>query len=238
MLQTPRPQFSQPNGNGDPNGNGGQNGNGGSNGSGSGNGGPGGGGYGRRGGGQGFSGRGTLLYDAIFLASDEVIKKQQGRKALIVLSDGVDHGSKETLETAIMTAQRADTVVYSILFTGEQQYQGPFGGGRGGGGGGFGGRGMGRGGGGGGGRFPQEDRPDGKKVLERISKETGGRLFEVTKKEPIDQIYSSIEDDLRNQYSIGYTPAADVQSGYHKLQLTVKQKDMTVQSRAGYYADR
>ncbi len=240
LLQTPRPQFSQPNGNADPNGsgspnsNGGQTGNGGSNGGNTGNGGPGGGGYGRRAGGQGFSGRGTMLYDAIFLASDEVIKKQQGRKALIVLSDGVDHGSKETLETAIMTAQRADTVVYSILFTGEQQSQGPFGGG--GGGGGFGGRGMGRHGGGG--QFPQEDRPDGKKVLERISKETGGRLFEVTKKEPIDQIYSSIEEDLRNQYSIGYTPATNVEPGYHKLQLTVKQKDMTVQARAGYYADR
>ncbi len=88
LLEPPRPQFSQPNGNG------------------------GGGGYGIRGGQrQQLAGRGTLLYDAIFLASDEVIKKQQGRKALIVLSDGVDRGSKETLESAIMTAQRAVTVV-------------------------------------------------------------------------------------------------------------------------------
>jgi VWFA-related protein len=174
-------------------------------------------------------GGGTLLYDAVYLASDEVIKKQQGRKALIVLSDGVDHGSKESLEDAIRTAQRADTLVYSILFADEQQYQGPIG---------FGGPGMGRHGGmgGGGGRYPREDHPDGKKVLERISRETGGRLFEVSKKQPIDEIYKSIAEELRNQYSIGYTPAADVAAGYHKIHVEVKQKDMTVQARDGYYS--
>src|SRR5580700_9358527 len=75
--------------------------------SGGGNGGGGGGGRGR-----GSRGGGTLLYDAVFLASDELMSKQQGRKALIVLSDGVDHGSKETLAEAIATAQRADTIIY------------------------------------------------------------------------------------------------------------------------------
>src|ERR1700675_4534982 len=61
-------------------------------------------------------GGGTQLYDAVFLASNELIKKQQGRKALIILSDGVDRGSKTYLESAIESAQRADTVVYSIYF--------------------------------------------------------------------------------------------------------------------------
>ncbi len=179
-------------------------------------------------------GGGTLLYDAVYLASDEVIKKQQGRKALIVLSDGVDRGSKETLVDAITTAQRADTVVYSILFADERENQSPFGG--------FGGPGMGGHGGGGHGggghRYPQEERPDGKKVLERISKETGGRMFEVTKKQPIDQIYTSIAEELRNQYSLGYTPGPDVAPGYHKNLLTTKQKDMIVQTRDGYYSDK
>jgi VWFA-related protein len=181
----------------------------------------------------GYSGGGTLLYDAVYLASNDVMKKQHGRKALIVLSDGVDNGSKESLTTAIESAQRADTVIYSILFADEVSQQRP---------GGFGGLGgMGRhggmgGGGRGGSRYPREERPDGKKVLDRISKETGGRLFEVSKKQPIDDIYAQIADELRNQYSFGYAPAADSGTGYHKILLTTKQKDQIVQTRDGYYA--
>src|SRR5262249_29885303 len=68
----------------------------------------------RRGGG------GTLLYDAVYLASDELMKKQTGRKAIVVLSDGVDHSSKESLKSAIEAAQRADTIVYSIFFKGDE----------------------------------------------------------------------------------------------------------------------
>jgi VWFA-related protein len=85
-------------------------------------------------------------------------------------------------------------------------------------------------------RFPQEARPDGKKILERISKETGGRLFEVSKKQPIDQIYTQIEEELRNQYSLGYTPdrGGAPASGYHKIQLATKQKGLAVQTRDGY----
>jgi VWFA-related protein len=186
-----------------------------------------------------MGGGGTLLYDAVYLASDELMKKQQGRKALVVLSDGVDHGSKETLESAIATAQRSDTVVYSILFKDdEREGGGGFGGPRiGMGGGGMGG-GMGRRGGGGG--YPRsEPRPDGKKVLERISKETGGRMFEVSKKDPIDQIYDQIEEELRSQYSLGYTPDRAANAGplYRKIQLTTKQNGLVVQTRDGYYAD-
>jgi VWFA-related protein len=181
---------------------------------------------GRRGGGWGG---GTLLYDAVYLASNELMGKQQGRKALIVLSDGVDRGSKETLASAVAAAQRANTLVYSILFADEHPY-----------GGGFGGRGMGgmgRHGGGGPGRYPQQERPDGKKILDQISRQTGGRLFEVSKKLPIEQIYSQIQDDLRNQYSLGYTPdRTDATAGYHKIHLTTKQKDLIVQARDGYYS--
>src|ERR1700682_1908751 len=61
-------------------------------------------------------GGGTQLYDAVFLASNELMKKHQGRKALVILSDGVDRGSKTSLESTIESAQRADTVVYSIYF--------------------------------------------------------------------------------------------------------------------------
>jgi len=187
-------------------------------------------------------GAGTLLYDAIFLASNELMKKQQGRKALIVLSDGDDRGSKESLQSAIEAAQRADTVVYSILFADKHEnsdgFGGPGGMGRHGGGwpgGGF----PGGGGGRGGGRSQQEPRVDGKKILDQISRETGGRLFEVSKKQAIDQIYDSIAEELRTQYNLGYTPdKTNTETGYHKISLTAKQKDLVVQTRDGYYAER
>ncbi len=79
---------------------------------------------------------------------------------------------------------------------------------------------------------------DGKKILTRISKETGGRFFEATKKETVGDIYTSIADELRTQYSLGYIPEKDRSStGYHHVQLQVKKKDMTVQTRDGYYDD-
>ncbi|HEU4416886.1 MAG TPA: VWA domain-containing protein [Candidatus Angelobacter sp.] len=199
-----------------------------------GNGGPnGGGGYpGGRGGQHRHrgAGGGPLLYDAGYLASDEIMKKQQGRKALIILSDGVDRGSKLTLDAAIEAAQRADTVVYSILFADDEGYgrpsfdRGGFGGG------------MGRRGGY---PRPEEQRPDGKKILEQIAKQTGGRLFEVSKKHPIDKIYDAIAEELRNQYNLGYTPdRASQNAGYHKISLKAKQKGLAVQAREGYYVDR
>lgn len=182
-------------------------------------------------------GGGTLLYDAVFLASDELMKKQQGRKALIVLSDGVDRGSKETLTSSIEAAQRANTIVYSVLFKGEEPSNNNYGHRRG-------GWGMGGPMGGPGGQRPypqpqREQRPDGKKVLDRMSKETGGRLFEVSKKESVDQIYSQIEQELRDQYILGYVPdKPDTSGNYHKIHLTTKNKDLLVQARDGYYADR
>jgi VWFA-related protein len=182
-------------------------------------------------------GGGTTLYDAVFLASDELMQKQQGRKAVIILSDGVDTGSKVTLTRAIEAAQRANTLVYSILFSDKDAYGngGGFGGHMGGMGGGMGRPGgMGRGGPQ---RYPQQSHPDGKKVMEQISRETGGRFFEVSKKQSIDQIYASIEEELRNQYSLGYTPdKADAAPGYHKIHLTTTQKDLVVQARDGYYS--
>jgi VWFA-related protein len=176
-------------------------------------------------------GGGTLLYDSVFLASDELMKKQEGRKALILLTDGDDRGSRETLAQAIESAQRADTIVYSILFA-DPTGPGHFGG--------FGGPMGGRHGGWGGGRgrgYPMPQGNDGKKVLEKISTETGGRMFVVSKKEPIEKIYAQIEEELRNQYRLGYTPdRASTESGpYHKINLATKEKDLKVQARAGYY---
>src|SRR6202521_5467364 len=211
-------------------------------------------------------GGGTQLYDAVFLASNELMKKQQGRKALIILTDGVDRGSKTSLESAIESAQRADTVVYTIYFAdphredrNDDQKRGggmgrggggwPGGGGVGwpGGGGGWPGGGGGSPGGGGGrggrngGQRPNEGAraQDGKKTLDRVSEETGGGFLDVSKKQTVGEIYSSIAEELRTQYTMGYTPDKDsAASGYHHVTLAVKGKDLTVQTREGYYADR
>ena len=83
----------------------------------------------------------------------------------------------------------------------------------------------------------QEQRPDGKKILEQISKETGGRVFEVSGKDSVDKIYAQIEEELRNQYSLGYTSDRSDVGGYRKISLKAKQKDLIVQAREGYYAD-
>jgi VWFA-related protein len=193
-------------------------------------------------------GAGTLLYDAIFLACDEVMKKQTGRKAIVVLTDGEDRGSQETLSGAIESAQKSETVVYTIYYGGHEDHDNGFqngGGGRGGGGypgGGYpGGGGRYPGGGypgGGGSRYPrqQENGPNGKKILQRIAQETGGRYFEVKKKDSVDDVYASIAEELRTQFMLGYTPPKDQSSGYHSIHLTTKNKDQTVQTREGYYS--
>ena len=204
------------------------------------------------------SNHGTQLYDAIFLASNELMKKQPGRKAMIILSDGVDRGSKTYLDGAIEAAQRADTMIYTIYFAEprrndrEQQpggmgrggggYPGGGGGGWPGGGGGWPGGGGGGGGRGGRGgqRKPEEARSNGKSILQQISKETGGRFFETSKKQTVGEVYDGIVEELRAQYGLSYTPDKDSSpSGFHHVQLTVKNKDeMSVQTRDGYYADR
>lgn len=187
------------------------------------------------GGGGGYGGRngaGTILYDAILLGSNEELKKLQGRKAMILLTDGDDHGSRTSLSECIESAQRADTIVYSIYFVDQEQSNfRPS----------FGGPGMGgHGGGMGGGRRGQQQqmsRGDGKKILQRISKETGGTFFEVNKKMTLDKIYEQIEDELRSQYNLGYTPdKSDAGSGFRKIKVTAKGKGLVVQTREGYYA--
>jgi VWFA-related protein len=197
-------------------------------------GGGGGGGYpsgGGQGGGQG-GGRGragTTLYDSVLLASNELMKKQTGRKALILLSDGVDNGSKVGIGECIESAQRASTLVYSILFADKNAYgnQSPLSQ--------LGGMGR-RGGMGRGGPPMNTNRPDGKKILQRISLETGGGFFEVSEKHPIEKIYSQIEEDLRNQYSLGYTSDSSNGAGFRRINLTAKKKDLVVQATQGYYA--
>ncbi len=214
----------------------------------------------------------STLYDALFLASDEIMRKQTARRVIVLLSDGVDSGSKETLDHAIEAAQRADTIVYGIYFRGEAFHQAgnnpasdnngypyPGGGYPGGGypGGGYPGGGYPGGGYPGGGYpggYPGDGYPggtnptgstasrrniDGRKVLERMAQETGGRVFDVKKNQDIAHTYAQIAEELQAQYLLGFIPGDDVtRSGLHQVDLSLRQKGLTVQTRDGFYTPK
>jgi VWFA-related protein len=86
--------------------------------------------------------------------------------------------------------------------------------------------------------MPQQQGNDGKKVLQRIAMETGGGYFEGGKKESLDDLYRQIQDELRNQYSLGYTSNNTSGPGYRAIRVLTKKKDQVVQARDGYYADK
>ena len=71
--------------------------------------------------------RGTVLYDAIYLAANEKLKGEVGRKVIVVITDGVDQGSRLSRNQAIEAAQKSDAVIYSIDYSDPRAY-GPFGG--------------------------------------------------------------------------------------------------------------
>jgi len=189
---------------------------------------------------------GTQLYDAIYLACHDLMQSKDGRKALIVFSDGADRGSKETLNDAIDAADRSNVAIYTIYFKGEQERNElgngfPGGGRRGGmGGGGYPGGGGGWPGGGGGRRGPDttaSNGQDGKKIMERIAVRTGARYFEAKKKDNLDEIYAQIAEELRGQYLLTYTPdQVDKDGGFHKIALKANKDDLIVVTREGYYA--
>lgn len=196
-------------------------------------------------------GGGTQLYDAIFLASDDLMKTKDGRKALVVFSDGGDRGSKETLNDAIDAADRANLAIYTIYFKGEEErdssngfpgqgrHGGMGGGWPGGGGGGYPGGGGGYPGGGGN-RRGSDPRSatgvDGKKIMEQIATRTGGRFFEAKKKDALEDIYNQIAEELRGQYLLSYTPdQVDTEGDFHKIALKAKKDDLIVATREGYY---
>lgn len=195
---------------------------------------------------------GTQIFDAIYLASDDLMKPKTGRKALIVFSDGVDRSSKETQSDAIDAAEHAGTIIYTIYFRGGSERENGFPGmgrrgGMGGGypgggypgggypGGGYPGGGY-PGGGNGGGRT-QQAPIDGKKVMQDIALRTGGQFFEAKRTANFEEIYNDIAKTLQAQYVLTYvSDQPDDEGGYHKIVLKPKKDDLTVITREGYYA--
>jgi VWFA-related protein len=155
--------------------------------------------------------RGTVLYDAVYLAANEKLRNEVGRKVLVVITDGVDEGSRLPIKEAIMAAQKADAVIYSIDYSDPSAYGGGWG--------------ITLGGG------------AGKPYLNQMSDETGGHVYVVDRRNPLDSVFKQLQDEMRSQYSIGYTPTNDTKDGsYRKLEIKLSNKDLKAQARKGYYA--
>jgi len=158
-----------------------------------------------------IGGGGTHLYDAVYLASTEVLQKEVGRKAIILITDGQDQGSKLSKLEAIRSAQKVDTIIYGILFV-DRAFYGGFPG--------FGGSAY-----------------SGEGVLKNMSEETGGHLFNARNNQELMDAFDQISNELRNQYNLGYTPTNAAQDGsYRKLDVRLNRGGMKIQARKGYYA--
>jgi len=152
--------------------------------------------------------RGTVLYDAVYLAAHEKLRGEVGRKVIVLITDGVDQGSKLRIEDAIEAAQKADAVVYSIDYADPSAY-GLF-------------------------SFGVSDS-----ALQKMSGETGGRVFKVDRKHTLEDAFTELQAEMRSQYAIAYTSTNPDQDGtFRKLIVKVADKNLKVQVRKGYYATK
>jgi len=151
--------------------------------------------------------KGTLLYDAVYLGSNEKMNQETGRKAMILLTDGEDEGSVHKIQDAIAAAQKSNVIVYTILIA-DRGFYGGFN--------------MGY---------------SGFSAMKKLTEETGGRLIDVGNNgKKLQDAFQQIEDELRTQYVATYTPQNTKLDGTFR-KVTVECKDgMKVQVRKGYFA--
>jgi len=151
--------------------------------------------------------KGTLLYDAIYLATNEKLNQETGRKALIILTDGQDMGSRMKIGDAIAAAQKNNVIIYVILIADRASYYG---------------FGMGY---------------YGYSAAKKLSEETGGRVIDVgNNADKLHAAFNQIEDELRTQYVASYVPSnTKLDGGFRHLAVECGE-GMKVQVRKGYYA--
>jgi len=153
--------------------------------------------------------RGTVLYDAVYVASADELKGQVGRKVLVLITDGEDEGSKYKISQAIEAAQKADAIIYGFYYVDRAFYMG---------------HGMVFGG--------ASDS-----ALRQMSEDTGGHVFHVDRKMTLQDAFTELQEEMRSQYAIGYTPTNPAKDGtFRKLEVKPTNKDWKVQARKGYYA--
>ena len=153
--------------------------------------------------------KGTLLFDAVYLSAHDMLSKEVGRKAMILLTDGQDEGSRLKLNDAIEAAQKADAIVYVLLCADRGSY------------------------------FGTGTMYNGEFDMKKLTETTGGRVINVGNKfDKMREAFDQIAAELRSQYSVGYTPTNLKQDGtYRKLEIKNKQ-NYKIQARAGYYASK
>jgi VWFA-related protein len=148
--------------------------------------------------------RGTILYDAVYLAATEKLNKEVGRKVIVVITDGMDYGSRVKLQEAVASAHRSDAIIYAIHYVDPRAY----------------------------GMFGASDGD-----LKRMAEETGGRVFRVDRKNTLESIFTEIQEEMRSQYAIGYTPSNTSKDGaFRKIEIKPADKKLKVQARKGYFA--
>jgi VWFA-related protein len=157
--------------------------------------------------------RGTVLYDAVYLAADEKLRTEVGRKVIVLITDGVDQGSQKSIDAAVEAAQKADAVIYSIDYSDPRAY------------GGFGTFGIGGG--------------AGEGYLHKLSDSTGGHVYKVGRNHSLEEVFRELQEEMRSQYSLGFTSTNQARDGgYRKLEVRMNNKDLKAQVRKGYYAAR
>jgi VWFA-related protein len=155
--------------------------------------------------------RGTILYDAVYLAASDQLKGQVGRKVLVLITDGEDQGSRYKIAQAIESAQRADAIIYGFYYVDRAFYYG---------------HGMVFGG--------VSDSE-----LRRMAEETGGHVFHVDKKMTLQDAFTELQNEMRSQYAIGYTPTNGAKDGtFRRIEIRTNNKEWKVQARKGYYASK
>jgi VWFA-related protein len=152
---------------------------------------------------------GTALWNAVYASARQKMRWVQGRKALIVVSDGFDTGSPHTLSDAIEAVQESASVVYAIKYVDPNVSPASAGISR---------------------------RKSAERGLERLTDETGGYTFP-NPGDKLTEVFARIEQDLRNQYVLGFTPPVEARDGrFHKLEVKMRPSGLTVRARIGYYA--
>jgi len=195
-------------------------------------------------------GDGTSLYEAVDYTLNRELNNIQGRKAVVLFTDGVDTTSRRaTFDSTLRDSEEADALFYTLRYDTSHDANSGWGGGGGygnGGGGwggilgqiimGGGGGGYGRRGGGGwGGRGMGNEYAKGKQYLEGLAQNSGGREFEAGSMYDIDAAFSGIAEELRRQYSIGYYPDKVGQVGERRqIKIRVMRPEVVVRAKTSY----